>query len=354
MSAFETPDAKDYMRRVVAFVDVLGFESLVEQLDSQTVPFDKISRLLGFMKETEATLQDSHFREVLNTLEVSAMSDSLIISARFEPERPQSILDFLYYIKSLQIRFLGDHQTLTRGYLCAGKMYHSNNVIFGRPYMKAFRCEKSVGGPKIAIDPDLEDLILLADKETKFTDAKELTRRDKDGWRFVNYLQDPNLPEANTFPYCDALPKITEFLWNQLRVQRDGVLEKYRWLSSYMDELIFENKCPAAEVATLAFDQNSLTKTLQQSAGKTVYFHLNEKPYPEYFLLDAHLPAARLLSSATVPERCLNENYDIRPDRLYAVKQFLMDLGAYPAEADKIISTKSGKTSKMKNKGTPS
>lgn len=351
MHTIEKPKFEDYENRLVAFIDVLGFENLVGAADRGTEPFEKIADLLGFMKGIEETLKGSHFKEVLNTLEVSAMSDSLIVSALFEPNRPQSVLDFLYYIKSLQIRFIGDHQTLTRGYLCSGKMYHHNNVIFGVPYIKAFQCEKAVRGPKIAIDPDLEEIITHADAETKFTDAKELTRRDDDGWRFVNYLQDPNLPTGNTFPYSDVLPKITEFLWTQLRTQRDGVLQKYQWLQNYIDTLIRENKCPAAEISTLAFSQSySLTKTLSQYSGQKVYFYMVEEPYPEYWnLLNGEVPCAKLLSSTVVPEGCLSENCDIRSDKISEVKRFLVKLGAYPAEAEKIISTKSGKTVKMKN-----
>lgn len=355
MHIFEKPKLEDYETRLVAFIDVLGFENLVGAVDRGAEAFEKISGLLGFMKGIEATLKDSHFKDVLKTLEVSAMSDSLIISARLDPDIPQGILDFLYYIKSLQIRFLGDHQTLTRGYLCSGQLYHHNNIVFGVPYMKAFRCEKTVIGAKIAIDPDLEEIIAKADKETRFTDAKELTRRDDDGWRFVNYLQDPNLPDGNTFPYSYALPKITEFLWDQLRTQRDGVLQKYQWLWSYIDKLIRENKCPAAEISTLAFQQNySLTKTLSQYSGQKVYFYMDEEPYPQYWeLLNGQMPCAKLLSSAMVPTECLNKNFDIRADKIPEVKRFLIEMGAYPAEAEKIISTKSGKTSKMKKKAKP-
>jgi len=37
----------------------------------------------------------------------------------------------------------------------------------------------------------------------------------------------------------------------------------------------------------------------------------------------------------------------IRPEKTSDVKRFLIELGAYPAEAEKIISSKSGKLAKM-------
>ena len=66
-----------------------------------------------------------------------------------------------------------------------------------------------------------------------------------------------------------------------------------------------------------------------------------------------NVPGATQLTSATVPDGCLRANYEIRPDKLSVVKKFLIDLGAYPAEADKIISTKSGKTAKMQKGERP-
>jgi hypothetical protein len=241
---------------------------------------------------------------------------------------------------------------LTRGYICAGKLYHCDNILFGVPYMKAYCSEKKVRDPKIVIDPELEAIVQQADSETQYTDEKELVRRDEDGSNFINYLQDPNLPDGNTSPYSYLLPEITEWTWQQLRTQRDGVLEKYIWLRDYIDLLIRENKCPDAEVATQAFSQKySLTKALSKYAGRKVYFHrAGDHPCPEYWdLLDNKLACATVISSATVPVDTLDESYDIRPGKISAVKSFLIELGAYPSETDKIICSKSGKTAKMIN-----
>jgi hypothetical protein len=343
MSTFEHPKSEYYENRLVAFIDVLGFENRVKDVDAGEQDFKYIANLLGSMKKIESEIEKSHFKEVIKTLEVSLLSDSLIISAKFEPDNKQSILDFLFYVKSIQIHLIGDHQTLTRGYLCAGKMYHRNNVVFGVPYMTAYQNEKSVKGPKIAIDPDLEGVIAQADSETIDIDLKDLTRRDEDGWRFVNYLQDPNLPQQCK-PYTDVLPEITKWLWKQLRTQRGDVLEKYRWLEGYINELIRENKCPDAEVTTLAFlDPYKLTTTLQKYAGQRVYFHDEE-----WGLLEIHCEEVKLLGTAIVPSDVLTSTYDIRSDKLFAVKEFLTKLGAYSAEAEKIILTKSEKDAGMK------
>ncbi len=354
MNIFEKPKPEHYENRLVAFVDLLGFSDLVEKVDEGMESFGRVADILGFMKQTEVDVRqrETHFTEIMGSLEVTAISDSLIVSVKFDPKHPQEILGFLYYLKSLQVRFVGEHKTLLRGYVCTGKMYHRDTVLFGVPYMKAYKSEKKVNDPKIAIAPELVPFIEKAEAETKYTDEKELTRRDEDGWVFVNYLQDPNMPDGNTFPYTYLLPEITEWLWGQLRTQPDGVLEKYIWLRDYIDSLIRENKCPAAEVTTHAFSQKySLTKTLSQHAGQKVYFHrAGDHPCPEYWgLLNNDLPGATVISSAVVPAETLDENYDIRPENLSAVKNFLIELGSYSSEADKIISTKSGKTAEMTN-----
>ena len=352
MTAIEKPTLENYESRLVAFVDLLGFERLVDEVDKGVDSFDRLSELLGFMKqvETDVRQRKTHFKEIMKSLEVTAISDSLIISVQFDPEQPQTILGFLYYLKSLQLRFVGEYKTLVRGYVCAGKMYHRDNVVFGVPYMKAHKSERNVNWPKIAIDPELEATIQQAESDTKYTDEKELTCRDEDVWWFVNCLQDPNLPVGNTFPYSYLLPQITEWLWERLRTERDRVLEKYRWLEGYIDSLVRENKCPAAEVVTHAFSQKySLTKTLSQYAGRKVYFHrAGDYPCPEYWaLLDNECAGATVISSVTVPVDTLDENHDIRPGKISAVKRFLIELGAYPSEADKIICSKSDKTAKM-------
>jgi hypothetical protein len=347
MTIIEKPILEHYENRLVAFVDLLGFKKLVEDADGGGAEsFAQLADLLGFMKqvETDVRQKQTHFKEVMDSLEATAISDSLIISVKFDPEQPQAILGFLYYLKSLQVRLVGDHKMLVRGYVCLGKLYHHDNILFGVPYMKAYCSEKKVCDPKIAIDPELEAIVQQADSETQYTDEKELVRRDEDGSNFINYLQDPNLPAGNTSPYSYLLPEITEWAWQQLRTQRGEVLEKYSWLRGYIDLLIRENKCPDAEVATQAFSQKySLTKTLSQYAGRKVYFHrAGDHPCPEYWdLLDNEFAGATVISSATVPVDTLDESYDIRPGKLSAVKSFLIELGAYSSEADKIICSKS-------------
>ena len=352
MLTFEKPKQEDYKNRLVAFIDVLGFESLVNAVDKGKESFDCLADILGFMKKVEVDVREqaTHFKQVMESLEVTAISDSLIISVQFEPEQQQAALGFLYYLKSLQFRFVGEYKTLVRGYVCAGKMYHHDNVIFGAPYMKAHKSEKDVNGPKIAIDPEVEAIIQQAESDTKYTDEKELTRRDEDGWLFVNYMQDPNLPAGNTFPYSYLLPQITEWLWERLQMERDGVLEKYCWLKGYIDSLIRENKCPAAEVVRWAFPQHdSLTKILAKHSGRRVYFHRTDEQFPEYWgLFDSELSGIKVIGSAMVPTKALDENCDIRPEKISSVERFLIELGAYSAEAEKIICSKLGKIAKMK------
>jgi len=353
MIDFEKPRIEDYENRLVAFIDVLGFKRLVTDISQNKQSFDSIADLLGFMKQAEENVrqQETYFKDVMESLEATAISDSLIISARFDPEQPLDILAFLYYIKSLQAKFLGEYKTLIRGYVCAGMMYHQDNVLFGKPYIRAYEAEKDVNGPKVAIDPDLESLIEQAESETKFTDEKELTRRDEDGWWFINYLQDPNKHKGNTSPYCYYLPEITEWLWKELRTQRGRTLEKYKWLYNYIDSLIRENKCPDAEVVSQAFPQTySLTQTLHQYAGEKVYFQKeNGSSYCDYLeLFNIRSPETDFISSAVVPTKILDENFDISPSKITDVIRFLIELGAYPAEAEKIIHRTSGKTTKMK------
>lgn len=336
----------EFQNRLVAYIDLLGFSDRVRKADAgDESALVSILAVLKSFEETKDGVSKGGFRRYVAQLECTHASDAVVLSTPYgqaEDER-MTLLGFLYFLKQFQLRLLGNHRYLCRGYVCAGKMYHKDPVFFGVPYMKAFEMEKKVSDPKIAIDPDLEDAVRNAEAATKILEAKEIIVRDRDGWLFVNYIRPPK-PDYISDESC-FFPRITALLLEQLQTARDGVLEKYRWLERYIDSRIREGNCEVAELVFRAFIQKyDLTKLLHQDAGKRVGLFFGDYDCP-FSIRESAIFSALLgnpIREAIVPENCLDSEFNIRPEMLDTVRCFLRELGAYPSEVERIIALKSG------------
>lgn len=343
----------EFQNRLVAYIDLLGCSNQIHRADEgKEGALASILAVLQALEETKDGVSKGLFSRFVAQLECSHVSDALLLSTPYGQtvDDRTTLLGFLYFLKQFQLRLLGNHRYLCRGYVCAGKMYHKGSVFFGVPYLKAVEMEKKVSDPKIAIDPGLEEAIREAEALTGILDAKNIVVRDCYGHFFVNHIRPPN-----TKYICDEsifFPRITALLLEQLQTARDGVLEKYRWLERYIDSRIREGGCEAAELVLRGFHQAyDLTKLLDEDAGKQVGLFISGEKYECPISINESAIFRALLGNpireAIVPGNCLDSECNIRPEKLDTVRRFLRELGAYPSEVERIIALKSGKTRKM-------
>jgi hypothetical protein len=146
----------EWIKQLVAFIDIQGFSEAVEAIDGHWDVFDAPKRVFDTLKSIE--LMKAASSEVAN---VSMFSDSIVISFNslehnFEPTTKQSTVSYLAAmlknLADISFNMLIKHGFLVRGGLTYGGLYHEGDVFFGPGLLKAIRIEESRPEPRIVID----------------------------------------------------------------------------------------------------------------------------------------------------------------------------------------------------------
>ncbi|UYZ65259.1 hypothetical protein [Hymenobacter weizhouensis] len=146
-----------YERRVVAFIDILGFKNFLGK--GGDASFNTIYNALAELQDRFAKPMQGWSTGAKKALNINTqalqVSDCLIISRLAEEKGGvQSMLfDCAYAIHTL-IR----HGFLCRGAIKVGEMYHNGNMLFGEAYVRAYLAEESERLPIIKFDSELFDL----------------------------------------------------------------------------------------------------------------------------------------------------------------------------------------------------
>jgi hypothetical protein len=167
----EFPGYKD---KIVAFLDILGFESLILSLSEQPELHKRINRAL---KEIEATRDSSLLENTAqSSLEVNQFSDSIAISS--EPTK-EGFFSVIWACGWLHANLLYSG-ILTRGGVSIGPTVHESDLIYGEGMIKAYRIESSAAVyPRIVIDNEIF-------KYLKVGDNRLYLCQDMDGLWFID------------------------------------------------------------------------------------------------------------------------------------------------------------------------
>lgn len=157
-----------FEERAVAFIDVLGFKSVVENLDSK-----------NFLEELVATLEeavpgldsmvDSNVPRELIPKHIS-ISDSIILSAPLTSDNMDSYCGLsILVMRVIQLT----HMFLAKGYLIRGgisigSVWHTDSNIVGPAYQNAYLIETKTGSPRIELDAKAKDYWLERNGTSNF------------------------------------------------------------------------------------------------------------------------------------------------------------------------------------------
>lgn len=167
-----------YERRCIAFIDILGFGSLVEEnagsIDLQKMIYDALYSLHtqnlneeAYSRVNEELVPPDELekvREIANVFNmalkkvhpvlITFFSDSLVISAKSDDiVASQLVLDL---VAKLSLRLWQDHSLLIRGGITIGKLLHQENgPMFGPAMNRAYHLEsKKAVSPRVLIDKE--------------------------------------------------------------------------------------------------------------------------------------------------------------------------------------------------------
>jgi len=134
--------AATYENRFIAYVDILGFENLVNQSEETSDP--SLESLLDLTRKLGSS--EDNVRYAQSGLRVTQVSDCVVVSSEVSPAGIINLLQHCFET-SINLLMVG---RLCRGYATRGNIFHADRQFMGSGYMKAYRStEKSGGAPFI-------------------------------------------------------------------------------------------------------------------------------------------------------------------------------------------------------------
>jgi hypothetical protein len=169
-----------YMERIVAFVDILGFGTLVSSLPSDPELHGRLHGALTYIKSYRESSQSVNSAQ--SNLEISVFSDSIAISSE-----PVGVFRVIWACGWLNAQLLYSG-ILTRGGISVGPTIHKADVLYGEGMLKAVQIESGAAVyPRIVVDPDL-----LPNLSAKLRTS--LLDQDSDGLWFVDPFKFDAMP----------------------------------------------------------------------------------------------------------------------------------------------------------------
>lgn len=200
-----------YSKRMVAFLDILGFERIVDKSRNDAETVRELANILASSKQIAlAILQDRPtILQVDPTQYVyRAFSDLSVITGPYTSH--DDLLFISTWIMYYQYYLWKEEHSFLRGAIVYGDIYHNEDVIVGPAIVDAYHLERDRGKamwPRVLIDES------LLDKATE----NEL-KRDLSGI----FRQDDN-----NVVYCDYLREFFH-LWMMVSLERIvGIGEQY-------------------------------------------------------------------------------------------------------------------------------
>lgn len=226
----------EYDDRLIAYIDILGFKSLVYKIESED-DFHKVRDLLLALKSVENNEStDVDILPFYKNLTITAVSDSVIFTTPYH--NPDDVVALFFKLHRLQYELLAGPEILIRGYLTKGPVYHKQNVIFGKGYIEAYKKEQEIRhAPRIVIDP-----VLVGDFDEKVKTLSDemdhcIYKDTCDKAYFIDYLKPLGIKRGiPKEQYIKERCKIKKFIERNLSYYKnnDKIIQKYNWLNDYV------------------------------------------------------------------------------------------------------------------------
>ncbi len=250
-----------YEKRIVAFIDILGFKEIVKQSEYDTTKIDLLYSVLEYLKDWETSEkwdlklieieEDAQMKGVENfdirgKTNSTSFSDSIVVSVKVDDnvnEMTSTLIVNLAYIGAI----LMEKGILFRGGLTIGNIIHNNNgAVFGQGLIDAFLLEsKSAKYPRIILsDKLIKELVYPIDKKKNRYPYHQYVDRFDDGCvgfhQMIYYQVTENWVEMTKGKLISSLRNIRKVIINGLDAsfENPDVFAKYNWLKDQYSKLI--------------------------------------------------------------------------------------------------------------------
>ncbi|RYW68616.1 hypothetical protein D7291_13345 [Legionella pneumophila] len=228
--------------RIIAFVDILGFKTLINSAEK-----NKVIDFLYELRNIDSRFRENFInRETLNGYivvtkihpDISSYSDHLLISAPINLDSLQSITTSLAYISYtiIDIQLL----VLKRGFALRGAIAHGEifydeekKIFAGQALIEAIEGESCVAKyPRVIICKSVKDLLEI--KKLEKIDFSFL-ESDFDGVKFLNFLDAKYISQKFKDSIENELNLFNDIIQKRIEESKDSieVLSKWEWLVNY-------------------------------------------------------------------------------------------------------------------------
>lgn len=235
-----------YEKRIVIFIDILGFSNLVKNTDLDNLRkeenkekarknLENLIAALIFINNEISKIKNSK----IASIQLSQFSDSLVISIL---ESSDDLILIFYYLKSLQINLLNNYKILIRGGIVNGKIIHNEKMLLGPAMVDAYTLEsKCANSPRIVVMPSVVKMYERYLKENEVLDDEKVLGKDYDGTFYVDYFN--NISDDYDIDKMEYYNKIDEIIQGNSRSKDVSIKIKYYWMREKLKNTdYFKNK----------------------------------------------------------------------------------------------------------------
>ena len=178
-----------YEKRVLAFIDVLGFEEAVNKtMDREEENEFETNKIKELLEEMSLKIKDTFKLDDNGT--INQFSDSIIISYPMKDD--SKIVKIIINIMFLCSNILNKGHFL-RGAIVCDNLYHKDNIVFGPALIKACKMEKKLAlYPRIILDENIISLTKNQHSKKENELIKKITLKDFDGLYYINIFNSIN------------------------------------------------------------------------------------------------------------------------------------------------------------------
>jgi hypothetical protein len=232
-----------YEKRFVLFLDILGFQKIIEETEKNDEPQDeKIQQLITALQEMFLTV--SIMPKETSKI-VTQFSDSIVVSFKDNDLKESQL--FLNYVHKLIVK-LANKKILCRGAVSYGNIYHTKDFIFGPALVDAYLTESQAAMyPRVIFDKSVIDIM----KKNSVKDFNSYSSIRFDG-KIEMYLK-VDLDDKLYFDYFASAAyyyrdedlneyynKLRKLIIDGNKFKSPSVKVKYGWLKNKFNKLKFD------------------------------------------------------------------------------------------------------------------
>lgn len=290
-----------YERRLIAFIDILGFKEIVKQSESDTSKIELIYSVLEYLKDWENTekwdlkfveIEESAQNKGMNNFDLrgktitTTFSDSIVVSVKVDGnvnEMASTLIVNLAYIGTVLL----EKGILIRGGLTIGNIIHiDNGTVFGQGLIDAFMLEtRSAKYPRIVLsDKLLSELHYpLETKRNRYPYHQYLDRYN-DGCvgfhQLIYYQVIESWTEMTPGLLTESLSKVRKVIISGLdsSFEKPEVFEKFKWLKEQYNKLIILNDFDF-ETKTEEHIKQKIREHNDGVSGKNIHYSYTDNIY---------------------------------------------------------------------------